>query len=117
MSVQCIELEHGVRANTTFPNIHCVGRWIQRNILGIDHTTSFYRLVFQVIHSLIMRQHNVYLNTMLLQQLIVNSQRTRGMKYSLPVLVTRLCRNYLPDAEFFAYDRVLITPGTHYQCV
>ena len=56
------------------------------------------------------RQHNVCLNTMLLQQLIANSQRTRGAKYSLPVLVTRLCRNFLPDAEFFEYNRVLITP-------
>ena len=55
-------------------------------------------------------QQNVCLNTMLLQQLIANSQRTRGAKYSLPVMVTRQCRNILPDAEFFEYDRVLITP-------
>ena len=51
-----------------------------------------------------MRQHDVCLNTMLLQQLIANSQRTRGAKYFLLVLVTRLCRNILPDAEFFEYD-------------
>jgi len=47
---------------------------------------------------------------MLLQQLIANSQRTRGAKYSLPILVTRLSQNFLPDAEFIAYDRVLVTP-------
>jgi len=51
-----------------------------------------------------MRQHDVCLNTMLLQQLIANSQRTRSVKYSLPVLVTRLCGNFLPDAEIFEYD-------------
>ena len=32
MGERCTELDHGVRANTTFRNIHCVGRWIQRNI-------------------------------------------------------------------------------------
>ena len=90
MGVRCTELDHGVRANITFRNIHCVGRWIQRNILGIDHTTSFYRPALQIIHSLMMRQHTVCINTMLLQQLIANSQRTRRAKYSLPVLVTRL---------------------------
>jgi len=55
-------------------------------------------------------QHYVCVNTMLLQQLIINSQRTRGAKYSLPVLMTRLYRNFLPDMEFIAYDRVLVTP-------
>ena len=55
------------------------------------------------------RQHNVCLNTMLLQQLIANSQRIRGAKYSLPILLTRLCRNFLSDVEFFEYDRVLVT--------
>ena len=54
-----------------------------------------------------MRQHNVYLNIMLLQHLIANSQQA---KYSLPILVTHLCRNFLPDAECFEYDRVLVTP-------
>jgi len=110
IGVRCTELDRGVQANTIFQNIHCVGHWIQRNILCIDHTTSFYKPTLQIIHSLMKRQHNVCLNTKLLQQLIANFQRTRGVKYSLPVLVTRLCRNFLPNAEFFEYDRVLATP-------
>ena len=110
MGIRCTKLDHGVQANTTFRIIHCVGRWIQHNILGIDHTTSFYRPALQIIHSRMTRQHNVCVNTMLLQQLIANSQRTRDVKYSLPVLVTRLCRNFLPDVEFVEYDRVLVTP-------
>ena len=57
-----------------------------------------------------MRQHNVCVNTVLLQHLIANSQHIRGAKYSLPILVTRLCRNVLLDADFFEYDRVLIIP-------
>jgi len=96
MGVRCTELDHGVRANTTFCNIHCVGRWIQQNILGIDHTTFFYRPALQIIHSLMTRQYTICVDTMFLQQLIANSQRTRGVKYSLPFLITRLCRNFLP---------------------
>ena len=57
MGVRCTQLDRGVRANTIFCNIHCVGRWIQRNILGIDHTTSFYRHALQIIHSLMTSQH------------------------------------------------------------
>jgi len=45
------------------------------------------------------------LNTVPLQHLIFSSQRTRGAKYLPPILVTRLCRNYLPDEEFSGYDR------------
>ena len=67
------------------------------------------------------RQHNISLNTILLQQLFANPQRIRGAKYSLPVLVTRLCRNFLPDAEFIKYDRVLVTPeritGAYNSCL
>jgi len=33
----------------------------------------------------------------------------RGAKYSLPILVTRLCRNFLPDEVFAEYDQVLVT--------
>ena len=103
-------MDHGLRASTTFRNIHCVGRWIKRSIMGIDHMTSFNILVLQIIHSLMMRQHTVCLNMMLSQQLIANSQRARGAKYYLLILVTRLCRNFLPDEEFSEYDRVLVTP-------
>ena len=56
------------------------------------------------------RQHTVCLNTILLQQLLANSQRTRGAKYSLPILVTRLCRNFLPTETFAEYDRVFVSP-------
>jgi len=91
ISAQCTELDRDLGASTTFQNVHGVGRWIQWNISSIDHTTSFNRPVLQIIHSLMTRQHTVCLNTILLQQLITNSHCTRGAKYSLPVLVTRLC--------------------------
>ena len=39
---------------------------------------------------------------------ITNSTRTRGAKYSHPVLITRLCGNFLPDAVFDSYDRVFV---------
>ena len=110
MGVRCTKQDRGLRANTTFRNIHCVGRWIQRNILGIDLTTSFNRPALQIIHSLMTRQHTVCLNTILLQQLLANSQRTKGAKYSLPILVTRLCRNFLPAETFAEYDRVFVSP-------
>jgi len=45
MGARCTEQDRGLKASTTFRNIHCVGRWIQRNILGLDHTTSFNRPV------------------------------------------------------------------------
>ena len=67
MGVRCTEQDRGLQTNTTFRNIHCVGRWIQRNILGIDHTTSFNRPALQIIHSLMTRQHTICLNTILLQ--------------------------------------------------
>jgi len=43
------------------------------------------------------------------QQLIANSQHTKGTKYSLPVLLIRLCKNFLPDEKFFEHDKVLVT--------
>jgi len=88
MGARCMEQDCGLNASITFCNIHCVARWVQRNILGLDHTTSFNRPVLQVIHSLMTRQHTVCLNKAILQSLITNSQRTRGAKYSYPVLVT-----------------------------
>jgi len=39
MGARCTEQDRGLKASTTFRNVHCVGRWIQRNILGLDHTT------------------------------------------------------------------------------
>ena len=77
-------------------------------ILGLDHTTSFNRLILQIIHSLMTRQHTICLNTVILQKLITNSQRTKGAKYSHPVFVTYLCRNFLLDEIFSAYDRVFV---------
>jgi len=66
MGARCTEQDCGLRASTTFRNIHCVGCWIQCNILDIDHTTSFNRPALQIIHSLMTRQHTVCLNTILL---------------------------------------------------
>ena len=52
----------------------------------------------------------ICLYTIILQQLIANTQRTRGAKYSLPVPVTHLCRNFLSDEVFSRYDRVSVSP-------
>ena len=38
MGARCTEQDRGLKASTMFRNVHCVGRWIQRNILGLDHT-------------------------------------------------------------------------------
>ena len=51
------------------------------------------------------RQHTVCINTIIFNYLITNSTRTRGAKNSYPILVTRLCKNFLPDV-FDSYDRV-----------
>jgi len=110
MGARCTEQDRGLKASTTFCNMHCVGRWIQRNILGLDHTTSFNRPVLQIIHDLMMRQHTICINTTIFHSIITNSTRTRGAKYSHPVLVTRLCRNFLPYAVFDSYDRVFVAP-------
>ena len=39
MGACCTEQDRGLKTSTTFHNIHCVGRWIQCNILGLDHIT------------------------------------------------------------------------------
>ena len=102
MSARCMEQDCGLKA-ITFRNAHCTGIWIQRNILGLDHTTSFNRPMLQIIYNLI----NLMLgNTrVVLQNLIANSQHIRGAKYPHPVLITRLCRNFPPDEIFSAFDR------------
>ena len=80
MGVRCTEQHRGLKASTTFRNVHCVGCWIQRNILGLDHTTSFNRSVLQIIHDLMTKQHTVCLNTVILHCLITNSICTKGAK-------------------------------------
>ena len=64
--------------------------------------------MLQIIHDLMTRQHTVCINTTIFNCLITNSTRTRGAKYSHPVLVTRLCKNFLPDNVFDFYDRVFV---------
>ena len=54
------------------------------------------------------RQHTVCINMTIIHCIITNSTRTRGGKYSHPVLITRLCRTFLPDAVFDSYDRVFV---------
>ena len=108
MGARCTEQDRGLKASTTFRNVYCVGRWIQRNILGLDHTTSFNRPVLQIIHDLMTRQHTICINKTIFHCIIANSSRTRGAKYSHPVLITRLCRTFLPDDVFDAYERVFI---------
>ena len=99
----------GSRRAQYFCNMHCVGRWIQRNILGLDHTTSFNRPVLQIIHSLMTMQHTVCLNIVLWQYMIANFQRSQGAKYSHLVIVTRMCRHFLPDEVLSSYDWVHIS--------
>ena len=41
--------------------------------------------------------------------MFANVQRTRGAKYSHLVLVTNLCRHFLSDEVFSAYDQVHIS--------
>jgi len=55
MGARCTEQDRGLKASTMFRNRHYVGRWIQHNILGLDHTTSFNRLVLQIIHDFMTR--------------------------------------------------------------
>ena len=61
MGARCTKQIRGLKASTTFRNVHCVGRWVQRSILGLDHTTSFNRPVLQIIHRLMTRKHTVCL--------------------------------------------------------
>ena len=86
MGIRCTEMDRGLRASTTFRKVHGLGCGIQRNILGIDHTTSFNRPVLHIIHRMMTRQKNIFLNSVLLQQIIANLQHTCGSKFSLPVL-------------------------------
>jgi len=111
MGVRCQEKDRRLKASTTFRIVHCVGRWVQ-HILGLDHTTLFNRPVLQIVHSLMIRQHTVCLNTVLWQHLVANFQRTRGAKYPHPVLVTRLYRHLLPDEVFSSFDQVFIFTET-----
>jgi len=57
----------------------------------------------------------------ILHCLITNSTHTKGAKYSHPILVTRLCKNFLPDEVFSSYDRVFIAPewitGAYNSCL
>ena len=69
---------------------------------------SFNRPVLQIIHDLMTRQHTICINTTIFHAIITNSMRTRGAKYSHPVLITRLCRTFLPDVVFDSYDRVFV---------
>jgi len=110
MGARCTEQDCRLKASTTFRNVHCVGRWIQRNILSLDHTTSFNRSMLQIIHDLMTKQHTFYINTIILNCLITNSTRTNGAKYSHLVLVTRLCKNFLPYEVFSSNDRVFVAP-------
>ena len=41
--------------------------------------------------------------------MIANFQRTRDVKYSHPILVSRLCRHFLLDEVFSSYDQVHIS--------
>jgi len=108
MGVRCTEQDRGLKAQSTFRNVHCIGRWLQRNIFGLDHTTTFNRPVLQIIHDLMTHRHTVCLNRAIFHAILDNSSRTRGAKYSHPVLITRLCRNFLPDAVFDSFDRVYV---------
>ena len=56
------------------------------------------------------RQHTICLNKTIFHAIIANSSRTRGAKHSHPILITRLCRTFLPDAVFDSFDRVFVTP-------
>ena len=108
MGVRCTEQDRGLKAQSTFRNVHCVGRWLQRNIFGLDHTTSFNRPVLQIIHDLMTNTHSVCLNRAIFHAILDNSSRTRGAKFSHPVLITRLCRNFLPDDVFDSFARVSV---------
>jgi len=66
--------------------------------------------MLQIIHDLMTKQHTVCINTIIFNCLITNSTRTRDAKYSLPILVTRLCKNFLPDDVFDSYDQVFVAP-------
>jgi len=109
MRVRCEEKDCGLKASTIFRNVHCVGRWVQRNIIGLNHIMTFNRPVLQTIHSLMTRQHTVCLNTIIWQHILANFQHTRGAKYSHSILVTHICRHFLPDEVFSAYDWVHIS--------
>jgi len=109
MGVRCTTQDRGLKAQSTFRNIHCVGRWIQRNILGLDHTSSFNRPVLQIIHDLMTQNHTVCLNRTIFRAIIENSSRTRGAKFSHSILITRLCQNFMSDAIFSTFARVTIT--------
>ena len=93
-----------------FGNVHGIGCWIQCNIQGLQHTTTFNKPVLHIIYSLMTQQNNICLSMILLQQIVANSQHTRGFKYSLSVLVTHLCRIFLLDEECSKYDKVSVAP-------
>ena len=109
MGVRCTIQDRGLKANTTFRNVHCIGRWVQRNIFGLDHQSSFNRPVLQIIHDLMTHNHTVCLNRAIFRAILEHSSRTRGPKHSHSILITRLCKQFISDAVFNTFDRVPVT--------
>ena len=108
MGARCTVQDRGLKAQSTFRNIHCVGRWVQRNIMGLDHTSTFSRPILQIIHDLMTQNHTVCLNRTIFHAIIENSSRTRGAKFSHAILITRLCRHFMSNAIFSTFTQVTI---------
>ena len=92
----------GIDETTMFLNVFTICRWLVRNVVTNSHETSFYTPTLHIAHVLMTRNNHFCMCRKLVETLCsVKEKENEGRRYTLalPVLVTKIMKNWMSDQE------------------
>ena len=84
---------------TVYKYVYALCRWLNRNVLGVSHVSSFYNQVLHIVYILMTKEKDFLICYTLLDT-IASAKDKRKTFMSLPILVTQIYKEWILENEF-----------------
>ena len=88
----------GIRAKTVYRNVYALCKWLNRNVLGVSHVSSFYNQVLYIAYILMTKKKDFCMCCTLLDT--ITSAKDKRKTFISLLLVTQICKEWMLEDEF-----------------
>ena len=89
----------GVSAKTVYRNVYALCRWLNHNVLGVSHVSSFYNQVLHIVYILMTKKKDFCMCYTLLDTFASAKDKQKTFM-PLPILFTQIFKEWMLEDEF-----------------
>lgn len=92
----------GIVGTTMYKNVYATCKWLVHNATSSTQTSTFFENTLHIVQSLMLHNYNFCMCKQLFSTIGLHFQRMNQIhaKLALPCLITDICSNWIPPAEY-----------------